>query len=285
MTRVASQTFGLSVLLLIAACAGQGAESFEDVLGPDGEVDDGGPSGPTETPSDTPDRDADGVADGQDRCPAQPEVFNNFGDGDGCPDSLATLISLVAPDVDGFWSSAFASAGYTTYLSPYDVRGYIAPFLSACGFLSLENAYYCPGSHGIYYDYNWLDRWLYGVGDFAPAFILAHEWGHAVQALLGYTRLDFYSIQLELQADCLGGAWSHSAEARGMLEEGDVDEAVRSLLYLGDRNTPWFHPQAHGTAEQRVESFLRGYRAGSSACVIPRIDGSLQRMPLKTPVP
>ncbi|MCC6382832.1 MAG: neutral zinc metallopeptidase, partial [Dehalococcoidia bacterium] len=103
---------------------------------------------------------------------------------------------------------------------------------------------------------------------FGPVFILAHEWGHVVQDELGLLSEDTPAIALELQADCLAGAYSQDAQARGLVSEGDLQEATTSLTQAADpAGTPWYDPHAHGSAEQRVDSFRQGLDGGVSTCL------------------
>lgn len=103
--------------------------------------------------------------------------------------------------------------------------------------------------------------------------MVAHEWGHHVQHLRGYQRSeaptvfgDLYSIQLELMADCYAGVWAQDADTRGILEPGDVEEAVLLALRIGDApGTSPYDPSSHGTNPQRVKAFLDGYLDGISA--------------------
>lgn len=100
----------------------------------------------------------------------------------------------------------------------------------------------------------------YRERDFAFAFVLAHEWGHHVQRLL---QIRTRGVNNELQADCLAGIWAYSAWARSLLEAGDVQEAVRAASAIGDvPGVPPRDPDAHGTGEQRVFWFMRGYDSG-----------------------
>ena len=127
---------------------------------------------------------------------------------------------------------------------------------------------------------------FHAPGDFAQAYVLAHELGHHVQTLTGITRQvdaaqasdpslrNVLSIALELQADCLAGVWGHSTYDRGLLEQGDLDEALRATAAVGDdriqkRTTGRVVPEAwtHGSAAQRRGWFLRGFEAGDpNAC-------------------
>ena len=108
--------------------------------------------------------------------------------------------------------------------------------------------------------------------DFAFAYLVAHEWGHHLQDVLGILRHSHLkSIQIELQADCLAGVWSHSTWARGLLQPGDIPEAIKLAHLAGDApGTPKNDPQAHGSPRQRAAWFKRGYTSGKPGlCIVP----------------
>ena len=99
--------------------------------------------------------------------------------------------------------------------------------------------------------------------------ITAHEWGHLVQTELGIMSASYRSIDIELQADCFAGAWAKHADQAGELEAGDLQEGARALYNAGDpANVPWFSRQAHGTPQQREDSFNNGYAQGVQGCPI-----------------
>ena len=178
---------------------------------------------------------------------------------------LPQLIAYASGDIDIFWQQNFNSFR-RRYTQPRMFH-YYQPFMTPCGNALMNNAFYCSASNGIYYDYNFISRTYSNVGDFAAVSILAHEWGHLVQAQLGILRGRYFSIQLELQADCFAGAYTKYAEATNKLEEGDLEEAGVGLFNSGDqRGTPWFNPQAHGKPMQRINAFLTGYNGGVGAC-------------------
>lgn len=132
----------------------------------------------------------------------------------------------------------------------------------------MNNAFYCSASNSIYYDYNFMSRMYSQVGDYAAVSILAHEWGHLVQTQLGISNGRAFSIHMELQADCLSGAYTQYAEKMGVLEEGDMEEAGVGLFGAGDpKGMPWFAPLAHGKSMQRISAFLDGYKGGVQVCL------------------
>ena len=208
----------------------------------------------------------DGVVDGPDTCPRSPENINKVFDLDGCPDTMQTLLIFAAEDINGYWLDKFNQEN-TEYAAPNRFVPYDEPIETECGPALLNNAFYCGGDHGIYYDYNFLLDQLNTDGDFAPVTILAHEWGHLVQGNLGLLQGQFLTIQTELQADCFAGAWAASAGEKGYLEEGDLDEGASSLFKAGDDiDYPWFKPGAHGQPEERIQAFNMGLEQGADAC-------------------
>ena len=155
---------------------------------------------------------------------------------------------------------------------------------SACG--SAESAtgpFYCPGDEKVYIDlgfYDELKRRFGAPGEFAQAYVLAHEIGHHVQNILGIERRvqgnshgqDSASVHLELQADCFAGIWAHSTQQRGLLEKGDVESALGAAAAVGDDRlqkmaTGHVAPDSftHGTSQQRMSWFTKGFDSGSIA--------------------
>ena len=151
---------------------------------------------------------------------------------------------------------------------------------SACGTATAAvGPFYCPLDKHVYIDltfYDELRRRFGAPGDFAQAYVIAHEVGHHVQNLRGKLgRGEVNQIETELQADCLAGAWGKDAKARGLLEVGDVDEALNAAAAIGDdtiqRKTQGrVQPETwtHGSAAQRSSSFKKGLEGGISACGI-----------------
>jgi predicted metalloprotease len=161
---------------------------------------------------------------------------------------------------------------------------------SACGFAqSASGPFYCPGDRKVYIDLSFYDelRSNFGApGEFAQAYVLAHEIGHHVQNLLGIERqvrqlqqgrpgqVNDLSVRLELQADCLAGVWGSSTARRDLLEAGDVEAGLNAAAAIGDdriqrMSTGRVHPESftHGSSEQRVEWLRRGLQSGDpNAC-------------------
>lgn len=217
------------------------------------------------------DRDDDGIRDTRDDCPSEPEDQGLWGSDpkDGCPGTIEDLISLARADIDAFWQAQFEFEDIL-YDPPINFEAYDTEIETACGPALLNNAFYCSADHSIYYDAAFLEDQLETNGDFAPVLIIAHEWGHLVQSLLGILGdEELLTIQTELQADCLAGVWAADANEREMLQEGDFDEGIIALFNVGDtRDTPFFDPSAHGTSGQRIDSFKDGFELGLDACTL-----------------
>jgi uncharacterized protein len=157
---------------------------------------------------------------------------------------------------------------------------------SACGFgQAASGPFYCPGDRKVYIDlsfYDELQRRFGAPGEFAQAYVLAHELGHHVQNLMGIepqvrramqARPDMQnelSVRLELQADCLAGVWGHSTAQRQILEAGDAESALNAAAAIGDDRIQrmsggWVQPETftHGSSAQRVAWFKRGLQSGN----------------------
>lgn len=192
------------------------------------------------------------------------------------------LVEFVGADLNAFWRSALAPAGFA-YTSPF-LTEIDDPVRTGCGSFGPGEvpAFYCVVDQTIYLDAIGLAA-IETYGDFAVAFVIAHEWAHHVQAVVGFASSDtpdepgeLYSLESELMADCFAGVWTRDADGRGLLDPGDVEEAMLlALAVLGDApGTSPYDPAAHGTNTQRVGSFLQGYNNGFLGC-----DFSLGRAP------
>lgn len=201
-------------------------------------------------------------------------------------DSTVQFVSFVLDDAQQSWAAIFSASG-----APYtDARLVLFRdgVQSACGYAqSATGPFYCPGDGQVYIDLGFYDelRDRFGApGDFAQAYVLAHEIGHHIQRLLGTeaevrraqqrdpARANQYSVALELQADCYAGVWASSAQARGLLEFGDVEEGLDAAAAVGDDRIQrmgggYVNPDAftHGSAEQRTGWFRRGLASGDPA--------------------
>ena len=177
--------------------------------------------------------------------------------------------------VDQFWAARFQEAGQT-YESPGGVIAFDEPIVTACGRAEPEReaAFYCVIDENIYYSAEFRSLIESQIGDFAWVIVVAHEWGHHVQAKLGFDlgvvpdrAGEFPPIELEQQADCLAGAYAVDAELTGWLDPGDVDEALYMTEISGDPpGTAWNDPRAHGTGDERIDAFLQGYSGGLAGC-------------------
>lgn len=178
------------------------------------------------------------------------------------------LLNFVIQDIDAFWSSAFVAAG-EPYSSP-EVVPSDGSLWTGCGRADpyADGPLYCGFDQTIYYSpttFSFLER---QAGDFAWITVLAHEWGHHVQLLIGVEQSRGNAF--ELQADCLAGAYAQDARAQGLLDPGDVTEAVAVSAAAGD---PLWLPQdeigTHGTSDDRITAFMRGYLDGAMGCDLP----------------
>jgi len=201
-------------------------------------------------------------------------------------DQMARFVSTVLADTEDVWTDVFSKGG-GDYQKPKLVlfRG-ATP--TACGQgQSAMGPFYCPGDQKVYIDlgfYQTLQKQLGAPGDFAQAYVIAHEVGHHVQNLLGISakveqargrmgkaEYNALSVQVELQADCLAGVWAHHANnARQLLENGDVEEAMNAAAKIGDDALQRggggaVVPESftHGTSAQRQRWFAAGLKNGN----------------------
>jgi uncharacterized protein len=198
-------------------------------------------------------------------------------------ENLVQFVSFVLDDAQATWAQIFPSLG-TQY---QDAR--LVVFRDAtesgCGFgQAATGPFYCPADQKVYIDlsfYQELERRFGAPGDFAQAYVIAHEIGHHVQTLLGISskvsqlqqseprRANEYSVALELQADCFAGVWGHATAQRDVLESGDVEEGLNAAAAIGDDRLQQASggrvaPESftHGSSEQRVAWFRRGLTSG-----------------------
>jgi hypothetical protein len=179
----------------------------------------------------------------------------------------------LATAIDTFWSATFAASAIP-YTSPAIVP--IDQVLeTGCGRQGPESAaFYCPEDFTIYLNPLFLAEAERSVGDFAPVTILAHEWGHHIQILTSAP--DPGGNIYELQADCLAGVYALDAEDQGILDPGDITEAVTISQVAADPLAlPQDQPGSHGINDDRIKAFMRGYLNGLEACDLP-LDGRSQ---------
>ena len=198
---------------------------------------------------------------------------------------LAEFVSVVLADTEQAWQTIFAQSG-KQYEEPVLVL-FSQRVASACGTASSAvGPFYCPADRKVYLDLNFfrdLERQLGAPGDFAQAYVVAHEVGHHIQTILGISQqvrsagqgksaavVNALSVRQELQADCFAGVWGHAAHNySAMLEPGDLEEALQAAAAIGDdrlqkRSGGEVVPDSftHGTSAQRVSWFKRGFETG-----------------------
>jgi len=204
----------------------------------------------------------------------------------GEKDPSLQFVSVVLADTEDVWGNVFKQGGQA-YQQPRMVvfRG---SYPTACGQGDAAmGPFYCPGDRKVYLDLSFFDtlrQRLGAPGDFAQAYVVAHEVGHHVQNLLGVTdkvdalrgqiserRMNALSVKVELQADCFAGVWAkHSQQSKNWLEQGDLEEALNAAAQIGDDRLQSQAGQSvrpesftHGSSAQRVSWFKRGAESGS----------------------
>jgi hypothetical protein len=208
--------------------------------------------------------------------------------GAGAPpidDEMAQFVSVVLADTEDVWHQLFREQG-RNYQDPQLVL-FRERVESSCGLGSAATGpFYCPADSNVYIDLSFFDEMrsrFNAPGDFAQAYVIAHEVGHHVQSLLGISNqmhdarsrvseeeYNQLSVRLELQADFLAGVWAHHAQQNwNILEEGDIEEALNAATAIGDdrlqqQSRGYVVPESftHGTSEQRARWFLRGLKSG-----------------------
>lgn len=195
-------------------------------------------------------------------------------------DTAPVAREILFPDplhahIDMFWEARFQEAG-RVYDPPQGVVPFDEPIVTACGRADpvREAAFYCVIDEKIYYSAEFRTLIENQIGDFAWVIVVAHEWGHHIQAKLGFDlgvvpdrAGEVAPVEFEQQADCLAGAYSIDAELSGWLDPGDVEEALTITEISGDPpGTAWNDPRAHGTGDARIDAFLTGYNAGLAGC-------------------
>jgi uncharacterized protein len=205
---------------------------------------------------------------------------------DAAEEPMVRFLSAVLDDAQAFWATEF-SRSQNSYR---DAKLVLFRDLTqtACGYgQAASGPFYCPGDEKVYVDLGFYDelKSRFGApGDFAQAYVLAHEIGHHVQRLTGTDeqvrgfqrqrpdQANQASVLLELQADCYAGMWGKSAAERGLLDPGDLEEGLGAAAAVGDdrlqrQQTGTVNPDAftHGTSDQRMQWFRRGFDSGNAA--------------------
>jgi len=198
-------------------------------------------------------------------------------------EELVQFVSFVLEDVQGSWAKLIPGLGGQYHDAKHVL--FRDAIESTCGFASSASGpFYCGLDQKVYVDLGFYDalRDHFGApGDFAQAYVIAHEIGHHVQNLLGVQEqvrraqtsdpdlANELSVRLELQADCYAGVWGHEAAQRGVLEPGDLEEGLTAAAAIGDdriqgKTTGRIVPESftHGSSEQRVRWFRRGLESG-----------------------
>jgi uncharacterized protein len=204
-------------------------------------------------------------------------------------DPQVDFVRAILGETEDVWGAYFANIGQT-YVRPKLVL-FSGQVSSACGFASAAaGPFYCPGDQKVYIDltfYRQLATEFGAPGDFARAYVIAHEVGHHVQNLLGITDkadqaerragrvgANHVSVQIELQADCFAGVWGNRGARKGLLEPGDAEAGLRAAAAIGDDRlqrmaTGRVQPESftHGSSQQRVDWLRRGLESGDpGAC-------------------
>ena len=194
-------------------------------------------------------------------------------------DDQKRFVASVLGSTEDVWRKVLPQQARIQYEDPRLVlfSGRVA---SACGYASSATGpFYCPGDHKLYLDFDFfndLKTEFKAPGDFAQAYVIAHEVGHHVQNLLGTMdkvqaagNTNQMSVKLELQADCYAGVWANYAQKQGLVEAGDAEEAIRAAQAVGDdaiqkQTQGYVVPESftHGSARDRMTWFTRGFQSG-----------------------
>lgn len=199
-------------------------------------------------------------------------------------DEMTQFVSTVLAETEDTWNGIFQAEGLK-YQEP-KLLLFSGQVNSACGYSSAASGpFYCPGDRKVYLDtafFNQLSKQFGASGDFAEAYVIAHEVGHHVQNLTGIlpkfnqmrqsmseADANAMSVRVELQADCFAGIWGYYTDQKGLLEQGDIEEALNAARQIGDdtlqkRMQGYVVPESfnHGTSAQRQRWFAAGFKSG-----------------------
>lgn len=205
--------------------------------------------------------------------------------GQASNDEAAQFVKTILAETEDTWNSVFAQSGQR-YQPPKLVL-YDNQVQSACGVSSAASGpFYCPGDYQIYIDLSFLNelRQMGAPGDFAFAYVIAHEVGHHVQNITGIARdvrqqqaraskarSNALSVKMELQADCFAGVWiNHTEKREAILEQGDIEEGMKAAEAVGDDTimrragrAPRKENFTHGSSKERMQWFSQGMRTGN----------------------
>ncbi|WP_116109241.1 neutral zinc metallopeptidase [Lewinella sp. IMCC34191] len=229
-----------------------------------------------------------GIGGGGGAAPAPTETTRSEG-GIATGESNADIVQVTLQETEDTWNRLFPQLYNGQYREPVLVM-FEGQVRSACGFASAATGpFYCPADQKVYIDLSFADqlRQRFGApGDFALAYVIAHEVGHHIQNQLGYSQrvsqarnrmseedANAMSVRLELQADYLAGVWAHDAKQNAdLLEQGDIQEGIQAATAIGDdrlqmESQGYVVPESftHGTSEQRVRAFTAGYQTGDAS--------------------
>jgi len=195
------------------------------------------------------------------------------------PDQSGQFARAIMGSLEDAWKQILPQQSRVRYQDPKLVL-FTGQVQSACGVAGASTGpFYCPGDSNLYLDFsffNELQREFKAPGDFAQAYVIAHEFGHHIQNLTGVMdkvqragQNNRLAVALELQADCYAGIWANYAQKQGRVDAGDVEEAIRASAAVGDdmiqkRTQGYVVPDSftHGSSQQRVQYFTKGFQSG-----------------------
>jgi hypothetical protein len=216
---------------------------------------------------------------GQGQAPVQQQQPQQGPNNQRGNDDQRSFAASVLGSTEDVWNKVLPEQARTRYREPKLVL-FTDQVQSACGVAgSSTGPFYCPGDEKLYLDFSFfreLQTEFKAPGDFAQAYVIAHEVGHHVQNILGTMdkvnragNSNQLSVALELQADCYAGVWANYAQKQGLVEAGDAEEAIRAAQSVGDdmiqkRAQGYVVPESftHGSAKDRMTWFTRGYQGG-----------------------
>lgn len=209
----------------------------------------------------------------------EPPVSQPAANSAAAPDQNRQFVGAIMSSLEDTWSKILPQQARVRYVDP-KLELFSGQTQSACGSASAATGpFYCPGDQKLYLDFQFFDelrREFKSPGDFAQAYVIAHEFGHHIQNLTGVMdrvqsagQNNQLSVALELQADCYAGVWANTAAKQGRLEAGDTEEALKAASAVGDdmiqkRTQGYVVPDSftHGSAAQRQQFFTRGFQSG-----------------------